>query len=142
MKVRITNLGPSPRGIHDSSGHRIVTIAPRETREMDLSEAQVMRYRAKISNGDLLELVEPLGSGAPAPAANPAPAAAKSAKAPKPAKAPKAAPAPAPAAVAPAADTKEALQAEAAALGIAGYQNFGTKRLQREIAARKAEPQE
>lgn len=146
MKVRITNKGRSPRGIHDSSGHRIVTIAPKETREMDLSEAQIMRYRAKIAGGDTLELVEPLGAGAaeykPVPEK-----AEKAAKAEKPAKEPKAAKTKAekpkaekaPAETAPATDSKEALQAEAAKLGIPGYQNFGTKRLRREIAAKKAE---
>lgn len=143
MKVRITNKGRSPRGIHDSSGHRIVTIAPKETREMDLSEAQIMRYRAKIAGGDTLELVEPLGAGA----AEYKPVPEKAAKAEKPAKEPKAAKTKAekpkaekaPAETAPATDSKEALQAEAAKLGIPGYQNFGTKRLRREIAAKKAE---
>jgi len=136
MQVRITNKGRSPRGIHDSTGHRIVTIVPGETREMDLTEAQVMRYREKISNGDLLELVEPLAAGA-----TPKPVVTSVQSGNKRGRKPKVSAAPAPAAPAPA-DDKEALQAEAAALGIAGYQNFGTKRLQREIAAKKAERQE
>lgn len=142
MKVRITNAkGRSPRGIYDSS-NRIVTIAPGETREVDLTDAQIARYRSKIAAGDTLELVEPLGSGKaeykPVPEK-----VEKTEKAPKAEKTPKAAKAPkaekVTAATAPAEGSKEALQAEAAKLGIAGAANFGTKRLQREIAAKKAE---
>lgn len=152
MKVRVTNNGRSPRGIHDSSGHRIVTIAPGETREMDMTEAQVMRYRAKIAGGDSLELVEPLGKEAPKfPAAKPA--AAKPAEAPAPAPAqtgkkrgpkPKAKAEPE-AAPAPATDSLEALQARAAELKIPGFQNYSAKRLKKEIARAEHEanqPQE
>lgn len=135
MLFRLTNNGKSPRGIHDERGS-IVTIQPGETREVRLGEGAAQRYRAKIAGGDTLEMVEPLGSGAPAPkkvVPAPAPAPAEKPKADKPAADPK------PSEALSADKALADLRAEAVKLGLpaADVAKWRTKRLTREIEAIK-----
>lgn len=137
----------NPRGITNAHGV-VFTLAPGESRDVVMTEAQEARYRAKIANGDTLEM-EGSGPADKAPAVK-APetkakpkggAKAKTEKAPTGDNSTKIPPEfedkkPG-AKVDP--ESKEGLQAEAQRLGITGWQNWGSSRLRREIAAKKQE---
>jgi len=146
---RITNLGRSPRGIHNAKGS-IVTIQPGETREVALDDGQAQRYAAKVAGGDTLDMVSPLGKEAPRKPAPPVQTGTEPPSAPatptadgpkkrgRKSNAQKAAEAAA-SGEEPAADPLAALRAEAVELGIpeADAAKWGERRLTREIEARK-----
>lgn len=140
---RITNLGRSPRGIHNAKGS-IVTIQPGETREVALDDGQAQRYAAKVAGGDTLDMVSPLGKEAPRKPAPPVQTGTEllpaSKKRGRKSNAEKAAEAAANGEEPPAApDSLSPLRDEAIELGIseADALKWGERRLRREIEARK-----